>query len=124
MSNRPTVVFKYSSASSNIGEAMSVATTGSSGSLQAEVIDIKMDINDDDEDVTYLYNADFERGTYRITEGGTYVVMEDIKLDFNNDLDDPNCVGAYYPGSDQVDMYPGIQSFVYHHICNLFDSVF
>ena len=51
MSNRPTVVFKYSSASSNIGEAMSVATTGSSGSLQAEVIDIKMDINDDDEDV-------------------------------------------------------------------------
>ena len=30
---------------------MSVPTTGSSGSLQAEVIDIKMDINDDDEDV-------------------------------------------------------------------------
>ena len=30
---------------------MSVSTTGSSGSLQAEVIDIKMDINDDDEDV-------------------------------------------------------------------------
>ena len=51
MSNLPTVVFKYSSDSSNIGEAMSVATTGSSGSLQAEVIGIKMDINDDDEDV-------------------------------------------------------------------------
>ena len=30
---------------------MSVPTTGSSGSLQAEVINIKMDINDDDEDV-------------------------------------------------------------------------
>ena len=30
---------------------MSVPTTGSSGALQAEVIDIKMDINDDDEDV-------------------------------------------------------------------------
>ena len=30
---------------------MSVSTSGSSGSLQAEVIDIKMDINDDDEDV-------------------------------------------------------------------------
>ena len=30
---------------------MSVSTTGSSGSLQAEVINIKMDINDDDEDV-------------------------------------------------------------------------
>ena len=51
MSNRPTVVFKYGSASSIIGEAMSVATTGSSGSLQAEVMDIRMDINDDDEDV-------------------------------------------------------------------------
>ena len=30
---------------------MSVATTGSSDSLQAEVVNIKMDINDDDEDV-------------------------------------------------------------------------
>jgi len=30
---------------------MGVATTGSSGSLQAEVIDIKMDISDDDEDI-------------------------------------------------------------------------
>ena len=30
---------------------MSASTTGSSGSLQAEVINIKMDINDDDEDV-------------------------------------------------------------------------
>lgn len=51
MSKLPTVVFKYGSASSMIGEAMSVATTGTSGSLQAEVIDIRMDINDDDEDV-------------------------------------------------------------------------
>jgi hypothetical protein len=30
---------------------MSVSTSGSSGSLQAEVINVKMDINDDDEDV-------------------------------------------------------------------------
>ena len=30
---------------------MGVATTGRSGSLQAEVIDVRMDINDDDEDV-------------------------------------------------------------------------
>ena len=30
---------------------MSVPTSGNSGSLQAEVIDVKMDINDDDEDV-------------------------------------------------------------------------
>ena len=51
MSKLATVVFKYGSASSMIGEAMSVATIGSSGSLQAEVIDIRMDINDDDEDV-------------------------------------------------------------------------
>ena len=51
MSNRPTVVFKYGSRGRTIGEAMGVATTGSSGSLQAEVIDIRMDINDDDEDV-------------------------------------------------------------------------
>ena len=30
---------------------MGVPTSGSSGSLQAEVVDVKMDINDDDEDV-------------------------------------------------------------------------
>ena len=30
---------------------MSVPTSGNSGSLQAEVLTIKMDINDDDEDV-------------------------------------------------------------------------
>ena len=51
MNNRFTVVFKYGCFSGIIGEGMSVATTGSSGSLQAEVINIKMDINDDDEDV-------------------------------------------------------------------------
>lgn len=51
MNNRFTVVFKYGCFSGVNGEDMSVATTGSSGSLQAEVINIKMDINDDDEDV-------------------------------------------------------------------------
>ena len=57
MSKLHTVVFKYGSASRVIGEAMSVATTGSSGSLQAEVIDIRMDINDDDEDVASFLGA-------------------------------------------------------------------
>ena len=51
MNNLFTVVFKYGCFSGMIGEGMSVATTGSSGSLHAEVINIKMDINDDDEDV-------------------------------------------------------------------------
>ena len=51
MSKRPTVVFKYGSTSRSNGEVMSVATTGSSDFLQAEVVNIKMDINDDDEDV-------------------------------------------------------------------------
>ena len=51
MNNRFTVVFKYGCFSGTNGEDMGVATTGSSGSLQAEVINIKMDINDDDEDV-------------------------------------------------------------------------
>ena len=51
MSNLFTVVFKYGCFSGMIGEGMSVATTGSSGSLHAEVVNIKMDINDDDEDV-------------------------------------------------------------------------
>ena len=45
------MVFKYGCVSRINGEVMGVATTGSSGSLQAEVIDIRMDINDDDEDV-------------------------------------------------------------------------
>ena len=51
MNNLFTVVFKYGCISGMDGERMSVATTGSSGSLHAEVINIKMDINDDDEDV-------------------------------------------------------------------------
>ena len=49
MNNLFTVVFKYGCISGMDGERMSVATTGSSGSLHAEVINIKMDINDDDE---------------------------------------------------------------------------
>jgi len=51
VNNRFTVVFKYGCFSGTNGEDMGVATTGSSGSLQAEVVNIKMDINDDDEDV-------------------------------------------------------------------------
>jgi hypothetical protein len=37
----------------------------------------------------YLYETDFTSGTYRITEAGTYRLMEDIEFDFNANDDDP-----------------------------------
>ena len=39
--------------------------------------------SDDGLNVTYLSNVDFLYGTYRITAPGTYVLTEDIVLNFN-----------------------------------------
>ncbi len=42
-----------------------------------------------------LYSEDFTRGTYRITQPGYYVLMEDIELEMNapSTWDDPNAEG-------------------------------
>eukprot|EP01084_Bolivina_argentea_P090521 163099_1 len=64
--------------------------------------------------VFYLYQSDFEHGTYRITKAGRYVVMEDILFnphpssmmsDVNSDMT------AWRPHEDQQDLYPGASQF-------------
>ena len=50
--------------------------------------------------VIYLSQEDFSSGTYRIVESGTYILSEDITLDFEND-------NNYWPRMDQSDIYPG-----------------
>ena len=68
-----------------------------------------------------LYQADFSTGTYRITEPGTYIIMEDIEFDFNAPMshDDyltllatnPQTNEYWYPrsGQNHEDEYPGAQ---------------
>ena len=60
------------------------------------------------DDVYELYQSDFATGTYRIRKSGTYRIMEDIEFNFNaGDYDEPNSGSAWWPKSDQQDMYPG-----------------
>jgi len=56
----------------------------------------------------YLYATDFALGTYRITEPGTYVLMEDIEFDWNaGDINgDPNAYGSWWPNEND-EQYPG-----------------
>jgi len=56
----------------------------------------------------YLYKEDFAKGTYRIQEPGTYILMEDIEFDWNaGDIeDDPNAEGSWWPNTDDEE-YPG-----------------
>jgi len=63
-------------------------------------------------EITQIVQDDFVKGTYRITQSGTYLVMEDIVLNFNpapeghgspNNYDD----NFWWPTSDQSDEYPG-----------------
>ena len=52
--------------------------------------------------------SDFATGTYRITEPGYYIIMEDIEFNMNEgDYDSPNEPGAWYPREDQADYYEG-----------------
>merc|ERR1719295_685520 len=57
--------------------------------------------------IVYLYQSDFDEGTYRIQRGGTYHIMEDIEFDFNANIDEPNARGSYMPRPEQSDQYPG-----------------
>ena len=59
-------------------------------------------------DIIELFQSDFEDGTFRIQQSGTYKIMEDIVFDFNaGDLDDPNVGTSWWPTSDQQAEYPG-----------------
>jgi len=57
---------------------------------------------------TYLYSADFSKGTYRIQEPGTYILMDDIEFDWNaGDIHtDPNAENAWWP-TENDESYPG-----------------
>jgi len=58
-------------------------------------------------DEYHLYQTDFESGTYRILKPGTYILEEDITLDFKANYDDPNAEGAWFPVASENDIYPG-----------------
>ena len=67
-----------------------------------------------------LWQSDFEDGTYRIRQSGTYKIMEDIVFDFNaGDTADPSAGTAWWPQKEQIDEYPGV-CFVAH----FYDLVF
>lgn len=62
----------------------------------------------------YLSKTDFEEGTYRIKESGTYILTENIvfnphSLSEKDILEgiSPNSEGAWMPYSEQYDEYPG-----------------
>ena len=57
------------------------------------------------EKIYYLYQEDFEVGTFRIQTSGIYVIMEDITFNFNSGTG--NEASAWLPSCDQTDTYPG-----------------
>jgi len=61
--------------------------------------------------VVELFQADFDAGTYRITEPGIYKVMEDVLFDMNGAEEGaysaPNEAGNWYPREDQEREYMG-----------------
>lgn len=65
--------------------------------------------------IQYLSSVDFEEGTYRITESGTYILTEDIvfnphslsKEDIYEKKMSPHSEGAWLPYADQSEDYPG-----------------
>ena len=61
------------------------------------------DIDNRETNIVYLYNNDFEQGTYRIKESGTYIIMEDIVFNFNAPSDDEMAMDGFSPNSIDVD---------------------
>eukprot|EP01083_Nonionella_stella_P119532 357383_1 len=68
----------------------------------------------DELNIIQLYQKDFIDGTYRITQPGKYVIMEDIVFDFKapdgykeGELDTYNDIDNWWPTYDQIDDYPG-----------------
>ena len=60
------------------------------------------------DDVYELRQSDFVKGTYRITQSGTYRIMEDIVFDFQaGNVRNPNAANAWFPKKVQQKSYPG-----------------
>ena len=60
----------------------------------------------------YIFSDSLKDGPLRITEPGTYFIMENIEFEFNKPAKhsgfiDPNGIGNWYPKYTQNDMYPG-----------------
>jgi len=87
--------------------------------------DVDSDSVDCDSRTTYLSQEDFLYGTYRITECGTYVLTEDITVNFNKPAtafsyengDSPNSYNyenlPWFPSNEQQDsgLYFGLNAF-------------
>ena len=56
-----------------------------------------------------LYATDFETGTYKISQPGYYIIMEDIDFNMNapSDTTYPNAPGAWMPREEQANIYEG-----------------
>eukprot|EP00486_Rosalina_sp_Unknown_P001205 CAMPEP_0201565262 /NCGR_PEP_ID=MMETSP0190_2-20130828/4248_1 /ASSEMBLY_ACC=CAM_ASM_000263 /TAXON_ID=37353 /ORGANISM="Rosalina sp." /LENGTH=712 /DNA_ID=CAMNT_0047982553 /DNA_START=729 /DNA_END=2869 /DNA_ORIENTATION=- len=82
-------------------------------------------IDNRDTNIIYLYNSDFQDGTYRIKESGTYIIMEDIVFNFNaptieqmaDDNFSPNSIDIdelyWYPTKEQADPVTGTHPGLY-----------
>ena len=73
----------------------------------SEMFDTRTRTGDEEKDTIYIYQKDFEDGTYRIQDPGVYKVMEDITFDFHANMLSPNEKGAYVPLDSQNSEYPG-----------------
>ena len=111
---------------------MSVPTSGSSGSLQAEVINVKMDIDDDDEDViiatiTISNDAPVPMGGLDVSiitnSGAKYVSLEGVtslgpgverEWNFEFPLDSGEWTFVLNSGSDDIKMGPYAYDFEYN----------
>lgn len=96
------------------------------------------DVDLRDRNIVYLSNTDFEGGTYRITQSGTYIVMEDIYFNFNppaqevmdGDAFSPNGIDGpelhWYPTREQAAVrgqYPGLYDYIGAYTLGFFAGI-
>ena len=100
--------------------------------------DIEKMQDERDGNIVYLYNSDFEGGTYRIKDSGTYIVMEDIYFNFNppsteqmqRDDFSPNGIDEdelyWYPTREQAEKhgeYPGLYDYIGAYTLGFFAGI-
>ena len=91
-----------------------------------------------DSNFFHLYQSDFEDGTFRIKQSGTYIIMEDIVFNFNaptaeqmaNDNFSPNGIGGdelyWFPTRHQAQTdgdYPGLYTYVGAYTLGFFAGI-
>ena len=75
--------------------------------LQSEEEETRKESEDASTRTIKLYAKDFERGTLRIKEPGTYILMEDVEFNWNAGTpEEPNANGAWFPNENDPE-YPG-----------------